>query len=70
MGDYSLPRDKVARIKVPTLVIDGGQSTWLSASADAVASAIPNAQRRTLAGQQHNVDPTAIAPALIEFFKG
>jgi pimeloyl-ACP methyl ester carboxylesterase len=69
MGDYSLPRDKVARIKVPTLVLDGGQSTWLSASADAVATAIPNAQRRTLAGQQHNVEPAVIAPALIAFFK-
>ena len=69
MGDYSLPRDKLARIKVPTLVLDGGQSTWLSASADAVASAIPNAQRRTLAGQQHNVEPAVIAPALIAFFK-
>ena len=69
MGDYSLPRDKVARIKVPTLVLAGGQSTWLSASADAVASAIPNAQRRTLAGQQHNVEPAVIAPALIAFFK-
>jgi hypothetical protein len=50
-------------------VLDGGQSTWLSASADAVASAIPDAQRRTLAGQQHNVEPAVIAPALIAFFK-
>jgi pimeloyl-ACP methyl ester carboxylesterase len=69
MGDYSLPRAMVARVKVPTLVIDGGESTWLSASADAPAATLPNSQRRTLAGQQHNVDPVAIAPALIEFFK-
>lgn len=69
MGDYSLPRTLIARINVPTLVIDGGQMPWLSNSANAVAAALPNGQRRTLAGQQHNVDPAAIAPALVEFFK-
>jgi pimeloyl-ACP methyl ester carboxylesterase len=69
MGDYSLPRAKVAGVQLPTLVLDGGQSPWLTASADAVAAALANGQRRTLAGQQHNVEPAAIAPALIEFFK-
>jgi hypothetical protein len=44
-------------------------SSWLTKSADEVASALPKGQRRTLAGQQHNVDPAAIAPALAEFFK-
>jgi hypothetical protein len=69
MGDYSLPRARIARVAVSTLVLDGGTTPWISASADAVASALPKAQRRTLAGQQHNVDPAAIAPVLIEFFK-
>ena len=69
MGDYSLPRAEFARIKVPALVLDGGQMPWLSNGADAIAKTIPNAQRRTLAGQQHNVDPAAIAPAIAEFFR-
>src|ERR1700716_135795 len=69
MGDYSLPRAVLARITVPTLVIDGAQSPWVTKGAEATAAAIPNAQRRTLAGQQHNVDPAAMAPALVEFFK-
>jgi pimeloyl-ACP methyl ester carboxylesterase len=69
MGDYSMPAKVISRIKVPTLVIDGGQSPWLSKAADEVAKAIPGSRRQTLAGQQHNVDPAAIAPALIEFFK-
>jgi pimeloyl-ACP methyl ester carboxylesterase len=69
MGDYSLPGAELARIKVPTLVMDGAQSPWLSKAADATAAAIPNAVRRTLSGQQHNVDPAAMAPALVEFFK-
>jgi hypothetical protein len=69
MGDYSMPRAVIERIRVPTLVLDGGQMPWLTSSANAVASVLPNAQRRTLAGQQHNVDPAAIAPAISEFFK-
>lgn len=40
MGDYSLPRAKIATVKVPTLVIDGGQTQWLSHAADAVATTL------------------------------
>ena len=69
MGDYSLPRTRIARVQVPTLVIDGGQTPWLSAAADAVAAALPKAERRTIAGQPHNVDAAALAPTLAEFFK-
>jgi pimeloyl-ACP methyl ester carboxylesterase len=69
VGDYSLPTKRLASIKVPTLVIDGGESPWLSQSAQAVAAALPNAQRRTIKGQPHNVAPEAIAPVLEEFFK-
>src|SRR3981081_2542242 len=69
MGDFSLPRAELARVKVTTAIIDGGMSSWLTKSADEVASALPKGQRRTRAGQQHNVDPAAIAPALVEFFK-
>ena len=69
MGDYSLPRTRIARVQVPTLVIDGGQTPWLSSAADAVAASLPKAQRRTIAGQPHNVDAAALAPTLAEFFK-
>jgi len=70
MGDFSLPYARVASVTVPTLVIDGGQTPWLSHAAQAVASALPNSQRRTLSGQPHNVEASAIAPVLVEFFKG
>jgi len=69
MGDYSLPRPRIARVQVPTLVLDGGMAPWLSAAADAVADALPTARRQTIAGQPHNVDAAALAPALAEFFK-
>lgn len=70
MKDYSLPKAQLASVTVPTLVIDGGIAPWLSHSAQAVADALPNAQRRTLHGQPHNVDAAAIAPVLVEFFAG
>src|SRR5262249_35158186 len=68
MGDFSLPAPKLASVTVPTLVIDGGETPWLSQTAQAVADALPHAQRRTLKGQPHNVDASAIAPVLEEFF--
>ena len=70
MGDFSLPKYMLATVQVPALVLDGGQSPWLSQSADAVAGALPNARRQTLPGQQHNVEDAAMAPALIEYFAG
>jgi pimeloyl-ACP methyl ester carboxylesterase len=68
MGDFSLPKERIAKATVETLVIDGGQSSWLSHTAQVVADVLPHAQRRTIAGQPHNVDPQAIAPILVEFF--
>jgi|SRR6266536_2957037 len=70
MADFSLPKERIASVTVPTLVIDGGETPWMSHAAQAVAQALPNAQRRTLAGQPHNVDPQALAPVLVEFFNG
>ena len=69
MGDFSLPIERVATVNVPILVIDGGETPWLSHAAQAVADVLPNAQRHTLKGQPHNVAPEAMSPVLIEFFK-
>jgi pimeloyl-ACP methyl ester carboxylesterase len=68
VGDFSLPTGRVATIKVPTLVLDGGQTPWLSTATLAVLDAVPNARRHTLHGQPHNVDAAALAPALVELF--
>lgn len=69
MGDFSMPKEQLAAVSVPTLVIDGGQTPWISYAAQAVATALPNAQRYTIAGQPHNVADEAMAPVLIEFFQ-
>lgn len=64
------PPARWARISAPALVVDGDQSfAFMRAGADWVASGIPEAQRRTLPGQDHGYDPKVLAP-VIEAFLG
>jgi pimeloyl-ACP methyl ester carboxylesterase len=68
-ADGRPPVDRLSRIAVPTLVLDGGNSPdWAARAAAGVASAVPNAIRFTMEGQDHGVDQTVLAPILIEFF--
>jgi len=70
MGDASLPTDRAASVKAPTLVIaGGGDFPWMLETAHALADALPDGQTLTLEGQGHNVDPAVLAPALVEFFE-
>jgi pimeloyl-ACP methyl ester carboxylesterase len=70
MGDGIVPATQLASIRVPTLVIDGGASPeFMHNAANAIASALPNAQRRTLEGQTHAVDPEVLARVLDAFFR-
>lgn len=69
MGDYSIPIDRAAKIKTPTMVIAGGADMpWMRVTAKALIESIPGAQLRFLDGQGHNVAADALAPVLIEFF--
>ena len=69
MGDYSLPVDKIRSLNVPTLVLVGAASFgFMGPTAEAIADVVPNAQVKTLEGQEHNVDPSVLGPALAEFF--
>jgi pimeloyl-ACP methyl ester carboxylesterase len=70
MGDYMVPTALAATAHTPTLVICGGASfDFMCESARALAEALPSGEFTALEGQQHNVDPAALAPALTEFFK-
>jgi len=70
MGDYTIPADRAKAVPVPTLIIDGGASfPFLHETADALAALIPDAQRQTLSGQEHNVDPTVLAPVVAGFLR-
>ncbi len=70
MAGNSLRAKQWASVTAPTLVMDGGASpAWARNAVQAVADALPNAQRRTLEGQTHGADPAALAPILVEFFQ-
>lgn len=64
-----LPGGRWAGVTVPVLVIDGGASPdYMHNAASALADLLPDAGRRTIEGQQHDVDPALLAPVLREFF--
>jgi pimeloyl-ACP methyl ester carboxylesterase len=71
MGDGFVPIERMASVTVATLVIDGGSSfDFMKDAARVLIDALPNAQRRTLEGQTHNVDPKVLAQTLMAFFAG
>ena len=68
---------KWASVPVPTCVLDGtvfmGRAenhVFLRHGAQELAGILPDAQRRTLEGQDHGPADEALAPALKEFFLG
>ena len=69
MGDHSIPTDRAALVKAPTLVVAGEGIPWMRESARALADALPDGQTRTLEGQGHDVDPSVLAPVLVEFLE-
>jgi pimeloyl-ACP methyl ester carboxylesterase len=78
LGDGQPPTARLTRITRPTLVATGGASPdsfvggggdFFEQAADAIAASIPRAERQTIAGQTHQVDPKALAPVLERFFR-
>ncbi|RZJ07314.1 MAG: alpha/beta hydrolase [Rubrivivax sp.] len=71
--DRAVPVTLAARIKSPTLVMDGSASAgpmpFMRPTADKIAKVIPGAQRKTLEGQAHDASAQALAPVLIDFFR-
>ncbi|RSS79267.1 alpha/beta fold hydrolase [Streptomyces sp. WAC06614] len=69
MSGRPLPADRWPAVTVPTLVVDGGASPpMFGHGARALAALLPAAERRTLEGQDHQVDPALLAGAVTEFF--
>ncbi|GHG25019.1 MULTISPECIES: alpha/beta fold hydrolase [Amycolatopsis] len=71
-GPDARPRDSLARIEIPTLVIGGGASDdALQAGARAAAEAVPGARHETLEGQDHGVlqYPETLKDLLTDFLK-
>jgi pimeloyl-ACP methyl ester carboxylesterase len=69
LGDGQVPEDIVKAITIPTLVMAGEKSMdFMHSTATRMANLTPNAQRKALTGQTHQVAAEAVAPVLIEFF--
>lgn len=69
------PLKKYASVTIPTLVMDGAEfmgsedaHTFMRHGADELTSVLPNAQRRTLEGQDHGPADEVLVPALTAFF--
>ena len=70
MGDYSVPTDTASRVTVPTLILTGGASFALfKPTAEALVAALPDGRTAVLPGQQHDVDPAVLGPAMAEFLE-
>jgi pimeloyl-ACP methyl ester carboxylesterase len=80
LGDGRPPAARLARIMAPTLVATGGGSPdshvgelpvgFYDQAADAIAASVPHAERQTIEGQTHVVDPKAMAAVLERFLSG
>jgi pimeloyl-ACP methyl ester carboxylesterase len=68
LGNQSLPKDRLARITIPALVISGGASPEAQCDAGrALAEALPDGRHQTLDGHNHKLVAQAVAPLLTEF---
>ena len=66
-----LPPSRWASVTMPTLVADGGKSpVWMRHAMRSLADVLPNSEYLTIEGQTHMLSPKAIAPLLVEFYKG
>ena len=71
LGDMPKLSERMASIPISTLVMSGGENqVRMLHAAQAVADALPTASYRSLSGQTHDIIPEALAPVLVEFFKG
>lgn len=66
--DLSVPAARAAGLGVPALVLHGERGApFMARTAGTLRQAIPGAELRALAGQDHNPSPQLLAPALADF---
>lgn len=64
-----IPACRMAKIRLPTLFLDGGASPgWARASVRAAASLVPGARHVSMEGQDHGVANRILAPLLADYF--
>ncbi len=58
---------RLGGVSTPTLVVAGGENAFMSAAAQSLAAALPNAESEILPGQTHDIDPSVLSPVLERF---
>jgi uncharacterized protein YegL len=70
LGDGNIPVTSAKNLAMPTLIMNGEKGgDAMQEAADSLKAIIPQASRKTLKDQAHEVSPEALAPVLMEFFK-
>lgn len=68
-GDFEVPADELARIRVPTLALCGSKAApEMAAAQERIAQLVPGARHAVLDGQMHTVSPAALRHAVVPFF--
>jgi pimeloyl-ACP methyl ester carboxylesterase len=71
MSGSPAPLERWSALEVPTLVMDGDASPpWRRAAVRALVAALPHAEQRTLAGQDHGPADDVLGPVLEGFLAG
>jgi alpha-beta hydrolase superfamily lysophospholipase len=71
MGDSTVPTTLISSVKVPTLVLTGGNTgAWAESAARALTAALPFSEHRVLERQTHAVAWDVLATELRRYFIG
>ncbi|MFC4059357.1 alpha/beta fold hydrolase [Planomonospora corallina] len=71
MDGDPVPAALVSSVKIPVLVLHGGETgPWTAEMARALTGALPDARSRVLEGLSHDVDRAVLAPVLRDFLAG
>jgi pimeloyl-ACP methyl ester carboxylesterase len=69
MGDFALPAERLASIKVPVVAVAGEKTApMLKRAVREAARVIPGAQERVAPGMGHAIKPSRLAPLLAKWF--
>ena len=69
MGNWSVPTERAAQVRIPTLIANGSKTDErLRRAAKVIARVVPGADYLELPGQTHNVSAKALAPVLKAYF--
>lgn len=70
MTEFKVPRERLAAIECPVLVMHGSKTDQrLKAAASAIAQSVRGARHDELAGQTHNVNPGVLSASVVQFLK-